>query len=159
MLHSCLRWQLKYLRVATRFGLLSEVCLALLLLPILRGLAIFRLLGIQFEASVRYHTWVGTAMLTFATFHGGSTLFIWGVSHHIQDEVIHTLFVDTSNYEIPSHFNRSFHTTFLSALFGIAVLTCFLFSLGLYLLNNRYGNGRKQAGYTLQGRLLLSLGS
>ncbi|KAB1215662.1 Ferric reduction oxidase 8, mitochondrial [Morella rubra] len=80
-------WQLKYLRVATRFGLLSEVCLALLLLPILRGLAIFRLLGIQFEASVRYHTWVGTAMLTFATFHGGSTLFIWGVSHHIQDEI------------------------------------------------------------------------
>lgn len=81
------RWQLKYLRVATRFGLLSEVCLAFLLLPILRGLAIFRLFGIQFEASVRYHIWFGTAMLTFATFHGVSTLFIWGVSHHIQDEI------------------------------------------------------------------------
>ncbi|XP_040987338.1 ferric reduction oxidase 8, mitochondrial [Juglans microcarpa x Juglans regia] len=80
-------WQLKYLRVATRFGLLAEACLALLLLPILRGLAIFRLLGIQFEASVRYHIWVGTAMLTFATLHGASTLFIWGVSHHIQDEI------------------------------------------------------------------------
>uniref|UniRef100_A0A2N9GV73 FAD-binding FR-type domain-containing protein n=1 Tax=Fagus sylvatica TaxID=28930 RepID=A0A2N9GV73_FAGSY len=81
------RWQLKYLRVATRCGLLSEVCLAFLLLPILRGLAIFRLFGIQFEASVRYHIWFGTAMLTFATFHGVSTLFIWGVSHHIQDEI------------------------------------------------------------------------
>ncbi|KAF5476733.1 hypothetical protein F2P56_003441 [Juglans regia] len=80
-------WQLKYLRVATRFGLLAEACLALLLLPILRGLAIFRLLGIQFEASVRYHIWVGTAMLTFATLHGASTLFIWGISHHIQDEI------------------------------------------------------------------------
>ncbi|KAK9926817.1 hypothetical protein M0R45_024027 [Rubus argutus] len=80
-------WQLKYLRVATRFGLLAETCLALLLLPILRGLAIFRLLGIQFEASVRYHIWLGTAMLFCATFHGVSTLFIWGVSHHIQDEV------------------------------------------------------------------------
>lgn len=80
-------WQLKYLRVATRFGLLAEACLALLLLPILRGLAIFRLLGIQFEASVRYHIWLGTAMLFCATFHGVSTLFIWGVSHHIQDEV------------------------------------------------------------------------
>lgn len=48
-------WQIKYLRVATRFGLLAEVCLALLLLPVLRGLAIFQLIGIQFEASVRYH--------------------------------------------------------------------------------------------------------
>jgi ferric-chelate reductase len=86
------RWQLKYFRVATRFGLLTDFCLALLLLPILRGLAIFRLVGIQFEASVRYHTWVGTAMLLFATLHGAITLFIWGVSHHIQDEVIHTQF-------------------------------------------------------------------
>ncbi|KAH7528406.1 hypothetical protein FEM48_Zijuj05G0068900 [Ziziphus jujuba var. spinosa] len=80
-------WQLKYLRVATRFGLLAEACLALLFLPILRGLALFRVLGIQFEASVRYHIWLGTAMILFATIHGGSTLFIWGISHHIQDEI------------------------------------------------------------------------
>ncbi|KAJ6339721.1 hypothetical protein OIU77_007629 [Salix suchowensis] len=80
-------WQLKYLRVATRFGLLAEACLVLLLLPILRGLALFQLLGIQFEASVRYHIWLGTSMVLFATIHGASTLFIWGVSHHIQDEM------------------------------------------------------------------------
>ncbi|CAJ1943778.1 unnamed protein product [Sphenostylis stenocarpa] len=80
-------WQLKYHRIATRFGLLSEACLALLLLPILRGLTVFRILGIQFEASVRYHTWVGTAMILFATIHGASTLLVWGVSHHIQDEI------------------------------------------------------------------------
>jgi len=48
---------------------------------------VFRILGIQFEASVRYHTWLGTAMILFATIHGASTLLIWGVSHHIQDEV------------------------------------------------------------------------
>ncbi|KAI3435333.1 FAD-binding FR-type domain-containing protein, partial [Psidium guajava] len=80
-------WQLKYMRVATRFGLLAEACLALLLLPILRVMPVLRLLGIQFEASVRYHVWLGTAMILFATFHGASTLFIWGVSHVIQDEV------------------------------------------------------------------------
>jgi len=84
----CFRWQLKYLRVATRFGLLAEACLALLLLPILRGLAVFRILGIQFEASVRYHIWLGTAMICFATFHGASTLLIWGIGDHLQDEVI-----------------------------------------------------------------------
>ena len=82
------RWQIKYLRVATRFGLLAEVCLALLLLPILRVLPIFQLIGIQFEASVRYHILLGTSMIFFATIHGASTLFIWGVSHHVQDEVL-----------------------------------------------------------------------
>ncbi|KAJ0106605.1 hypothetical protein Patl1_18122 [Pistacia atlantica] len=80
-------WQLKYLRVATRFGLLAEACLALLLLPVLRSLSIFRFLGIQFEASVRYHIWLGTAMIFFATVHGGSTLFVWGISHNIQNEM------------------------------------------------------------------------
>lgn len=80
-------WQLKYLKVATRFGLLAEVCLAFLLFPILRGLALFRLLGIQFEASVRYHIWLGTALIFFATFHGASTLFVWGISHYIQEEI------------------------------------------------------------------------
>jgi len=87
------RWQIKYLRVATRFGLLAEVCLALLLLPVLRGLAIFQLIGIQFEASVRYHILLGTSMIFFSTIHGASTLFIWGVSRHIQDEVFYFLSV------------------------------------------------------------------
>ncbi|CAL2257901.1 unnamed protein product [Prunus armeniaca] len=45
-------WQLKYLKVETRFGLLAEVCLAFLLFPILSGLGLFRLLGIQFEAFI-----------------------------------------------------------------------------------------------------------
>ncbi|KAK6148311.1 hypothetical protein DH2020_019223 [Rehmannia glutinosa] len=44
-------WQYKLFRMATRCGLLSEACLALLLLPVLRGMSVFRLLGIQFEAS------------------------------------------------------------------------------------------------------------
>ncbi|KAK6123566.1 hypothetical protein DH2020_042687 [Rehmannia glutinosa] len=46
-------WQYKLFRMATRCGLLSEACLALLLLPVLRGMSVFRLLGIQFEASIK----------------------------------------------------------------------------------------------------------
>lgn len=80
-------WQFKLFRMATRSGLLAEACLALLLLPILRGMNIFRLLGIQFEASVRYHIWLGTSMIVFATLHGAGTLFIWGVKQRIQDEM------------------------------------------------------------------------
>lgn len=80
-------WQYKLFRAATRSGLLAEACLALLLLPVLRGMAIFRVLGIQFEASVRYHIWLGTAMITFATLHGTGTYFIWGIKNHIRDEM------------------------------------------------------------------------
>ncbi|KAJ8553928.1 hypothetical protein K7X08_024606 [Anisodus acutangulus] len=79
-------WQYKLFRVATRCGLLAEACLTLLL-PILRGMSIFRLLGIQFEASVRYHVWLGTAVILFATLHGGGTFLIWGIKHHIGDEM------------------------------------------------------------------------
>ncbi|XP_073309507.1 ferric reduction oxidase 8, mitochondrial isoform X2 [Primulina huaijiensis] len=81
-------WQYKLFRMATRSGLLAEACLALLLLPILRGMSTFRLLGIQFEASVRYHIWLGNAMLLFATLHGAGTYFIWGMKHRIQDEML-----------------------------------------------------------------------
>ncbi|XP_010248638.1 PREDICTED: ferric reduction oxidase 8, mitochondrial [Nelumbo nucifera] len=80
-------WQIKFMRVGIRFGLLAEACLALLLFPILRGMALFRLFGLQFEASVRYHVWFGTAMIFFATLHGSSSLFIWGVKHRLQDEM------------------------------------------------------------------------
>ncbi|CAI9112727.1 OLC1v1013209C1 [Oldenlandia corymbosa var. corymbosa] len=81
------KWQYKFFKVATRYGLLSEACLALLLLPILRGMAIFRILGIQFEVSVRYHIWLGTTMMLFATLHGVGTFFIWGIKHTVQDKM------------------------------------------------------------------------
>ncbi|PIN21202.1 Ferric reductase, NADH/NADPH oxidase [Handroanthus impetiginosus] len=80
-------WQYKLFRMATRCGLLSEACLALLLLPVLRGMSVFKLVGIQFEASVRYHIWLGTAMIFFAILHGGGTLFIWGMKHRMQEEM------------------------------------------------------------------------
>lgn len=47
----------------------------------------FRLLNIQFAASVRYHVWLGTGLIFFAFVHGGSTLFIWTITHHIEEEV------------------------------------------------------------------------
>ncbi|KAK1363159.1 Ferric reduction oxidase 8 [Heracleum sosnowskyi] len=53
-------WQFKLFRMATRSGLLAEACLALLLLPVLRGMTITRLLG---------------------------TFFIWGEKKHILDEM------------------------------------------------------------------------
>ncbi|XP_071696322.1 ferric reduction oxidase 8, mitochondrial [Rutidosis leptorrhynchoides] len=80
-------WQYKTYKIATRCGSLAEACLALLLFPIMRGMTVFRLFGIQFEASVRYHIWIGTTMLTLAIVHGAGTLFIWGIKNQIIDEM------------------------------------------------------------------------
>ncbi|KAL0356242.1 UNVERIFIED_CONTAM: Ferric reduction oxidase 8, mitochondrial [Sesamum radiatum] len=80
------QWQYKLYRMATRSGLLAEACLALLLLPVLRGMSVFRLLGVQFEGSVRYHTWLGTAMV-FLQLYSAGIFFIWGVKHRMQDEM------------------------------------------------------------------------
>ncbi|KAA8542227.1 hypothetical protein F0562_023379 [Nyssa sinensis] len=92
-------WQFKFYKVSIRFGLLAEACVALLLLPILRGMSIFQILGIQFEASVRYHVWLGTAMILFATLHGAGIFFIWGIKHCIQDKVILVHFYNLTSLE------------------------------------------------------------
>ncbi|KAF5175995.1 Ferric reduction oxidase 8 protein [Thalictrum thalictroides] len=80
-------WQYKFMKLGTRFGLLAEACLALLLFPVARGMSIFRLIGLQFEVSIKYHIFLGTAMIFFATVHGLSTLFIWGIKHRLQDKI------------------------------------------------------------------------
>ncbi|KAL5718143.1 ferric-chelate reductase (NADH) [Ranunculus cassubicifolius] len=80
-------WQYKFQKFGTRFGLLAEVCIALLLLPILRGMSIFRIIGVQFEASIRYHVFFGTTMILFATLHGLITIFIWGVKHQLEEKM------------------------------------------------------------------------
>ncbi|KAK1294695.1 hypothetical protein QJS10_CPA16g00429 [Acorus calamus] len=81
------RWQLKFMMVGIRFGSLTEACLALLLLPILRGMSLLRLLGIQFEASVRYHVWLGNAVALFSVVHGTCIMFIWGVKKSLANEM------------------------------------------------------------------------
>ncbi|KAI3686424.1 hypothetical protein L1987_80100 [Smallanthus sonchifolius] len=81
-------WQYMTFRMAMRCGLLAEACLALLLFPIMKGMTVFRLFGIQFEAFVRYHIWLGTMILSFATLHGVATLFIWGIKNMLQDEML-----------------------------------------------------------------------
>lgn len=73
--------------MGVRIGSLSEACLAILLLPILRGLSIFRIIGVQFEASVRYHVWIANGMILLSTLHGLSIMFIWAVNKRFSKEV------------------------------------------------------------------------
>lgn len=75
------------MHMGVRIGSLSEACLALLFLPILRGMAVFRVFGVQFEASVRYHIWIGNGMILLSILHGISIMFIWGVKRSLLKEV------------------------------------------------------------------------
>ncbi|KAG9446488.1 hypothetical protein H6P81_012616 [Aristolochia fimbriata] len=81
--------QFKVMKVGTRLGSLAEVCLVVLLLPVLRRLSLFQLLGLQFETSVRYHIWLGNTMMLIATFHGLITLTVWRIKQKLKYEVIH----------------------------------------------------------------------
>ncbi|KAL5997421.1 hypothetical protein ACLOJK_008351 [Asimina triloba] len=67
-------------------GSMSEACLALLLLPVLRRVSFFQLIGLPFEASVRYHIWLGNAMMLFSTLHGLMTIFILAIKHKFRSE-------------------------------------------------------------------------
>lgn len=77
------RRQLKVMAVGVRFGSLSEACLALLLLPVLREMALFNIFGVQFEASVRYHVWIGNGLMIFSTLHSTIIMSVWGAKNSL----------------------------------------------------------------------------
>ncbi|KAJ4751913.1 Ferric reduction oxidase 8 [Rhynchospora pubera] len=81
------RWQLKVMNLGIRAGTVSEVCLAVMLFPILRGMSFLRIFGIQFEAAVRYHTWIAHAFLWLCTLHGVIIMFIWGQKKVLLKEI------------------------------------------------------------------------
>lgn len=81
------RRQLKVMRMGVRLGSLSEACLALLILPVLRGMGLFRIFGVQFEASVRYHVWIGNGMILFSILHGMTIMFVWGAKNSFWKEI------------------------------------------------------------------------
>ncbi|KAJ3701662.1 hypothetical protein LUZ61_005367 [Rhynchospora tenuis] len=81
------RQQLKVMHMGVRVGSLSEICLAVLLFPILRGMSLFRIFGIEFEAAVRYHTWIANALALFCTLHGIIIMSIWGQKKRLLAEI------------------------------------------------------------------------
>lgn len=82
------RQQLRILRVGIRFGSLAEICLAVLLLPILRGMALFKVFRLQFETSVRYHIWVANVMILVAAIHGITITSVWAAKNSFWTEII-----------------------------------------------------------------------
>ncbi|KAL8192349.1 hypothetical protein R6Q57_027534 [Mikania cordata] len=70
-------WESKLDSVALRFGLIGNLCLAFLFLPVTRGSSILSLFGLTSEASIKYHIWLGHIVMTLFTSHGVCYIIYW----------------------------------------------------------------------------------
>lgn len=77
------RWQAKLASASLSLGLLGNICLALLFLPVARGSSLLPLFGLPSEASIKYHIWLGHTVLVFFTAHGLGYITLWAVKNQI----------------------------------------------------------------------------
>ncbi|KAF3639076.1 Ferric reduction oxidase 2, partial [Capsicum annuum] len=76
-------WQAKLERLALILGLVGNICLAFLFFPVTRGSSILRLFGLTSESSVKYHIWLGHAVMALFTAHGLCFIFFWANTHQL----------------------------------------------------------------------------
>ncbi|KAJ6879460.1 hypothetical protein NC652_032906 [Populus alba x Populus x berolinensis] len=76
-------WQAKLASASLSLGLLGNICLTLLFLPVARGSSLLPLFGLPSEASIKYHIWLGHTVLVFLTAHGLGYITLWSVSNQI----------------------------------------------------------------------------
>ncbi|MCE3214607.1 hypothetical protein HAX54_052860 [Datura stramonium] len=76
-------WQAKLESVALMLGLVGNICLAFLFFPVTRGSSILRLFGLTSESSVKYHIWLGHAVMTLFTAHCLCFIIFWAYTHQL----------------------------------------------------------------------------
>ncbi|XP_059310696.1 ferric reduction oxidase 2-like [Lycium ferocissimum] len=76
-------WQAKLESVALMLGLVGNICLAFLFFPVTRGSSILRLFGLTSESSVKYHIWLGHAVMTLFTAHGLCFIILWADTYQL----------------------------------------------------------------------------
>ncbi|XP_010556561.1 PREDICTED: ferric reduction oxidase 2 [Tarenaya hassleriana] len=80
-------WQAKLETVALRFGVVGNICLAFLFLPVARGSSLLPLVGLTSESSIKYHIWLGHLAMTLFSAHGLSYILFWISTHHISQMI------------------------------------------------------------------------
>ncbi|KAK6786751.1 hypothetical protein RDI58_015276 [Solanum bulbocastanum] len=76
-------WQAKLQSVALMLGLVGNICLAFLFFPVTRGSSILQLFGLTSESSVKYHIWLGHAVMALFTVHGLCFIIFWADTHQL----------------------------------------------------------------------------
>ncbi|KAK1366580.1 Ferric reduction oxidase 2 [Heracleum sosnowskyi] len=70
-------WEVRLQRSALILGLLGNICLAFLFFPVTRASPLLRLVGLTSESSIKYHIWLGHAVMTFFTAHSVCCTLYW----------------------------------------------------------------------------------
>ncbi|CAL1398881.1 unnamed protein product [Linum trigynum] len=73
------KWQLKLDLGGLWLGLVGNICLTLLFFPVARGSAVLQFFGLTSEGSIKYHIWLGHAVMTFFTAHGICYIVYWAL--------------------------------------------------------------------------------
>ncbi|CAH2069114.1 unnamed protein product [Thlaspi arvense] len=80
-------WQAKLEAMALRIGLVGNVCLAFLFIPVVRGSSLLPVLGLTSESSIKYHIWLGHLLMPIFTAHGLCFVIYWASMHEISQMV------------------------------------------------------------------------
>ncbi|KAL0412047.1 UNVERIFIED_CONTAM: Ferric reduction oxidase 2 [Sesamum latifolium] len=80
-------WEAKLDAAALRLGLVGNIGLSFLFFPVTRGSSVLGVLGLTWEASVKYHIWVGHIVMALFTAHGLCYLIYWAATHQFSQMV------------------------------------------------------------------------
>ncbi|KAF8113007.1 hypothetical protein N665_0058s0104 [Sinapis alba] len=76
-------WQAKLESAALRIGVIGNICLAFLFLPVARGSSLLPAVGLTSESSIKYHIWLGHMVIAIFTAHGLCYIIYWVSMHEI----------------------------------------------------------------------------
>ncbi|GAA0143720.1 hypothetical protein Leryth_007994 [Lithospermum erythrorhizon] len=78
-------WEAKLQSSALMLGLLGNICLAFLFIPVTRGSSIMQIIGLTAESSIKYHIWLGTTTTLLFTAHGLCYIAYWINKNNISE--------------------------------------------------------------------------
>ena len=90
------RWEEKLVIAALYLGIVGNICLAFLFFPVARGSAVLPLLGLTSESSIKYHIWLGNAVMVLFTAHGVCFIIFWAVTHQLSEVILIYLLLSLS---------------------------------------------------------------
>ncbi|KFK42543.1 hypothetical protein AALP_AA1G008100 [Arabis alpina] len=81
-------WQAKLASAALRIGLMGNICLAFLFLPVARGSSLLPALGLTSESSIKYHIWLGHMVMAIFTLHGLCYIILWVSMNEVSEMIM-----------------------------------------------------------------------
>ncbi|WMV11471.1 hypothetical protein MTR67_004856 [Solanum verrucosum] len=78
-------WEAKLEDSGLRLGLVGNICLTFLFVPVTRGSSVLQVFGLTSEASVKYHIWLGHIVMTLFSAHGICYIIYWAATHQLSE--------------------------------------------------------------------------